>query len=136
MENKTIIKWVLGSIGVSLILSVVILIILPSSMLGFVAYGILILFGIEGVRQHLVKKYHIGFGKFMVLTMLPSVLVYGIYVCLYISMPQPELKGMLGYIIMLAWGGCIGVSVLGTLIIALIRKLIAGHEDEAEQKVE
>ncbi|MBR4086209.1 MAG: hypothetical protein IKK33_18245 [Lachnospiraceae bacterium] len=130
MEKKTIIKWILGSIGVSLILSVVILTNLPSSMLGFVVYGILILFGIEKARQHLTKKYHISFGRFLLLTMLPAVLAYGVYVCFYVYMENnywAELEGLLGYIILLAWGGCIGVSAGGTLLIAFARWLGTRH---------
>lgn len=141
MEKKTIIKWILGSIGVSLILVVLTILVMTRSigMRSWIGWPVLVLFGIEVIRQKMMDKYHISFRKWFLLTFLPPILAYGVYVCFYIFMDNnywAELEGLLGYIILLAWGGCIGVSVLGTLIIALIRRLIAVVIGQRDKKVE
>ena len=103
---------------------------------GIVVSAVLLLYIIEKARQQLAKKYHICLLEFMVLTMLPSVLLYGIFVVYFINNPKPELEGMLDQIALMVYGGCIGVAVVGTLIIAIVRRTIAHSENEAEQKEE
>ena len=137
-------KIILGSIGAclaSVILSGIL--VACGGMGGIVLGAVFVLFLIETARQRLAKKYGIGLWKFMLLTMLPSVLLFGVLVWYFINNPKPELEGMLDQIALMVYGGCIGVSVVGALIIALIRKIMtlsekanADHEDEAEQKVE
>lgn len=144
MERIPVIKIIFGSIGACLALVILSGILVAfGSMRGIVASAVLVLYFIEKARQQLAKKYGIGLWKFMVLTMLPSVLLFGVLVWYFINNPKPELEGMLDQIFLMVFGGCIGVSVVGTLIIALIRKIIAlsgktraDHEGEAEQKVE
>ena len=138
MEKRTRIKWILGSIGVSLIL--VVLIILAMTMIGtsmsrLLGYTVLVLFVIEMIRQKLMDKYHISFLKWFLLTFLPPIPVYGVYICFYVYMENnhwAELEGLLGYIILLLWGGCIGVSAGGTLLIAFVRWLSARHKREKD----
>ena len=137
-------KIILASIGAclaSVILSGIL--VACGGMGGIVLGAVLLLFFIETARQRLAKKYGIGLWQFMVLTMLPSVLLFEVLVWYFINNPKPELEGMLDQIALMVYGGCIGVAVVGTLIIALIRKIMtlsektnADHEGEAEQKVE
>ena len=82
----------------------------------------------ENVFLHFINKYNISMLRLFLLTMLPPIVPFGLFLAYYVYMDNnhwAELEGLLAYIVLLVWTGVLAVSIGGTLIIAGIRKIEA-----------
>jgi len=131
MENKIpTMKLIFGSVGASLVLVIVAIIfmVLGAIWWGFAIFVVVVLYGIEKFRKYFINKYNISMLRFCLLTMLPPIVPFGLFVVYYVYMDNnywAELEGLFAYIILLAWAGVLVVAIGGTLGIAWIRKIEA-----------
>ncbi len=140
MKKKSIIKWILCSIGVSWILHALTMFVMlialcidnilisESILIGWTG---LVLLGIELIRKQLMDEYHISFLKWFLLTVLPPILAFVIYICFYFFVLTNIrwlglLEEILLYMTMVDWGTCVLVLTVGILLIALIRYVVKG----------
>ena len=135
MKKKTIIKWILCSIGVSWILQaltmflVVIALCIDNILLSeilLIGWTGLVLLGLELIRKQLMGEYQISFLKWFLLTVLPPILTYVICICFYFFVITNYkwsglLVEVLFYISIVDWGICLIVLTVGILLIAFIR---------------
>lgn len=135
MGNKIpIMKLILGSVGASLVLVMGALIFaLLGAMWGIVIFAIAVLYAIEKLRKYFINKYNISTLRLFLLTLLPPIVPFALFVIYYIYMDNThwaELEGLLECIILLAWAGVLAVSIGGTLIITVIRKVISIKDNQ------
>lgn len=135
MKEKTIIKWILCSIGVSWILQaltmflVLIALCIDNILLSeilLIGWTGLVLLGLELIRKQLMGEYQISFLKWFLLTVLPPILTFVIWICFYFFVITNNkwlglLVEVLFYISIVDWGICLIVLNVGILLIAFIR---------------
>lgn len=135
MKKKTIIKWILCSIGVSWILQaltmflVLIALCIDNILLSeilLIGWTGLVLLGLELIRKQLMGEYQISFLKWFLLTVLPPILTFVIWICFYFFVITNNkwlglLVEVLFYISIVDWGICLIVLTVGILLIAFIR---------------
>lgn len=127
MKNKApTIKIIFGSIGISIALIIPAMFFATTGgILGIIAFSIFLVFGIDRIQKYLLNKYEMNVLRYHLLTMLPPVVSFVLFVLYYIYIGThywAELEGLLECVILIAWGGILGVSIVGTFMIAIIKK--------------
>lgn len=130
-------KLVWGSVGLSIALVTAALIFTAvGAMWGIIFFAVAMLVVIDKIRKYIMDRYDIGTLRFFLLTMLPPIVPFGLFVAYYVYMENThwaELEGMLECIILLAWAGVLAVAIGGTLIIAIIRKVLSIIANQKEK---